>query len=564
VADEANSGRGVLRGAVLGQRKRVATASAFMAGHQAGEAMVPVLIGVVIDAAVDADGVGVLVIWLTVLAAVFFVLSYSFRFGARFSERAVEMAAHDLRLALAGRVLDSRGGAEAGRLPGELASLATGDAQRVGALNRALPYAVAAFTGLAVTAVALLRMSIPLGLLVLLGTPPLLWLAHLLGRPLERRSEAERERASHATGVAADLVGGLRVLKGLGAESVAVDRYRRTSQDSLAATVRAARAQAWHDGGMLALNGIFLAVVALFGGYLAAQGQLSVGELVAAIGLAQFLLGPLTTFTWVNGEFAQARASATLVADVLAKPHAVTSGTGGLPEPLRGGVALRGITHAGLRGLDLAAEPGELLGVVAADPAAAAALLECLGCEVDPESGTVELDGVTLSTMDLDRVRSALLVAAHDADLFEGSLTDNVTSASRGPAEVERAMVASSADEVARALPDGVDTVLTEQARSLSGGQRQRVALARALAVDPPVLVVHDPTTAVDAVTEANIAAGLREVRRGRTTIMVTTSPALLAVADRVVVVEDGVVTAQGTHRELADGHAGYRTAVLA
>ncbi|HYQ62842.1 ABC transporter ATP-binding protein [Actinophytocola sp.] len=547
----------VLREAVRGQRRHVVVASLLTSSHQAGEALVPVLIGLVIDDAVAADGYGRLLLWLGVLAVVFAILAYSALFGARRAERAVEQAAHELRLALAARVLDPRGGAEKGRLSGELTSFATGDAMRVGALNRALPYAVSTLTAVAVTAVALLWISVPLGLFVLLGTPPLLWLANLLGRPLERRSEAERERAAKASGVAVDLVRGLRVLKGLGAEAVAITRYRATSQDALAATVRAAGAKAWHDGGMLALNGIFLALVALVGGRLAAGGDLTIGGLIAAVGLAQFLIGPLANFVWVNSEFAQARGSAARLADLLSTPPAVTPGAGTIPVP-RGEVRLREVSHAELRGLDLHVPAGELLGVVTPDPAVARALLACLGRETDPAEGTVELDGTPLPALEIDHVRTVMLVAAHDADLFEGTLASNVST------EDSRVWDAAGADEVAHALPAGVHTELTERARSLSGGQRQRVALARALAVDAPVLVLHDPTTAVDAVTEARIAAGIRELRQGRTTILVTTSPALLAVADRVALLENGAVTATGAHQDLAAAHATYRSAVLA
>lgn len=550
----------ILSGVVRGQRRHVGVACLLTASHQACEALVPVLIGVIIDDAVDVAGYGRLLLWLGVLAAVFAVLSYSYRFGARQAERAVEQAAHTLRLSLAGRVLDPRGGAEKGRLPGELTSLATGDAMRVAGLNRALPYAASTLAGIVVAAVALLRISVPLGLLVLLGTPPLLWVANLLGRPLERRSEAERERAANASGVAADLVSGLRVLKGLGAEPVAITRYRRTSQDALTATVRAAGAKAWHDGGMLAMNGIFLAVIALVGGRLAAAGDLSIGGLIAAVGLAQFLIGPLTTFVWVSSEIAQARGSATRLADVLSTPPAVTPGADTLPSPVRGEVRLRGVSYAELRGLDLHVPAGELLGVVAPDPASANALLACLGREVDPDEGVVELDGIALPLLEIDEVRGAMLVAAHDADLFEGTLIANVSSSTVD----EKVLAAAGADEVAHALPDGVHTELTERARSLSGGQRQRVALARALAVDAPILVLHDPTTAVDAVTEARIAEGVRTLRAGRTTILVTTSPALLAVADRVVVLETGTITAEGAHQTLAATNADYRSAVLA
>jgi putative ABC transport system ATP-binding protein len=211
-------------------------------GHQTGEALVPLLIGLAIErGVVDGDAAGLL-LWLCVLAVVYVGLSYSFRFSARAGERASVTAAHHLRTALVERVLAPEGGAAEGRLPGELANTATEDAKRVGAVAMALIVGIAASTGLAVGAVVLLRMSVPLGLLVLLGTPLLLWLGHLLSKPLERRSETEQERAARASGVAADLVAGLRVLKGIGAEPAAVARYRRISQNSLTATVRAARA----------------------------------------------------------------------------------------------------------------------------------------------------------------------------------------------------------------------------------------------------------------------------------------------------------------------------------
>jgi putative ABC transport system ATP-binding protein len=524
-----------------------------------------VLIGVIVDTAVATGSVTRLVLWLAVLGGVFAVLSFSWRFGARAAERASEWAGHDLRVRLTRRILDPRGGAETGRLAGELANIATGDARRVGGVNVVLPSAVAALTGLLVSALALLWISIPLGLVVLLGAPPLLWLGHLLGRPLERRSAVEQERAAHASGVAADLVAGLRVLKGIGAEGAAVARYRRTSQDSLAATLRAARTQAVHDGAILALTGIFIAAVALVGGRLAASGDISVGDLVAAVGLALFLLGPLQLFAWVNAELAQGRASAKRIGAVLAAPPAVTAGGAPMPDPVRGHVRLSGVHHGVLSGVDLEVSPGELLGVVAPDPAAATALLSALARDADPAAGEITLDGVPLSTLDPAELRGAILVAAHHATLFAGPLLANVTPvpALAGTGAVDRAMVAATADEVARGLPDGPATVLGERAQSLSGGQRQRVALARALAADPPVLVLHDPTTAVDAVTEARIAAGIREMRTGRTTIVVTTSPALLAATDRVAVLHRGAVTAVGRHADLVATDATYRGAVL-
>ncbi|MFE6281180.1 ABC transporter transmembrane domain-containing protein [Streptomyces sp. NPDC057877] len=556
------SGRHVLRQAVGGQRRDITVGAVTGMGHQAGEALVPVLIGVAIDRGVAADDLPVLLLWLGVLAVVYVGLSYGFRIGARAGERASVTAAHELRARLTGRVLAPEGGADHGRLPGELANIATEDARRVGAVAMAVVVAVSATAGLLVGAVVLLRVSVPLGLLVLLGTPLLLWLGHLLGRPLEHRSATEQERAGHASGIAADLVAGLRVLKGIGAESAAVTRYRRISQDSLSATLRAARAEAWQKGVVAILTGAFLALVALVGGRLAAQGDISLGELVSSVGLALFLIGPLSEFAWVNAELAQGRASAAHIAAVLDAEDAVPPGPPPTDRHFTGRVHLRALSYGTLRGVGLDIAPGETVGVVTTDPADADALLRLLARRADPDDGTVELDGTPLTDLPLTDVRAAILVAAHDADLFEGTLLENVTAAA-APRKVPAALAAASADEVVRALPDGADTQVGSGGRSLSGGQRQRVALARALAADPPVLVAHEPATAVDAVTESQIAAGIRAVRTGRTTVLVTNSPALLAATDRVVLLAGGRVAATGEHQRLLHECADYRTVVL-
>ncbi|MGW3290151.1 ABC transporter ATP-binding protein [Streptomyces sp. NPDC001002] len=578
------SGRDVLRRSIGGQRRRLGLACGLGAFHQVGEALVPVLIGVVVDQAVARQDGGLLALWLGVLAVVYVVLSWSFRLGAGIGERVAQETAHELRIALLRRVLDPRGGAETDRLPGELANVATEDAKRVGAVSMAVMSGVWATVGITVSAVALLVMSVPLGLIVLLGAPALLWCGHLLSKPLERRSETEQEKAAHASGVAADLVAGLRVLKGIGAQEAAVARYRRTSRASLVATLRAARAESWQTGLVLALTGGFIALIALVGGRLALDGSLTLGQLVSAVGLALFLLGPLQVFAWVNTELAQGRASAARIAAVFTAEPAVVGGDAPLPSPLRGALRLRGVRLDGLDGLDLDLPAGQLTGIAVTDPADARALLRCLGREADPEAGRVELDGVALSGLAPEELRRAVLVAAHDAALFEGTLganialsattsgiapatdADSASTTSPDPAldaETLRAMAASRADEVARSLPYGEATDIGEGGRSLSGGQRQRVLLARALRAGRPTLVVHDPTTAVDAVTEARIAEGIRDFRQGRTTVLVTNSPTLLAVTDGVILLDRGRVGAQGTHAELVRSDDIYRTAVL-
>nr|WP_202520303.1 ABC transporter ATP-binding protein [Streptomyces sp. SID5614] len=531
--------------------------------HQIGEALVPVLIGLIVDRAVVRPDGGALAIWLVVLAVVYTLLSFGFRFGARAGERAAEQAAHQLRLDVVRRVLAPHGGAEAGRPPGALVNVATEDARRVGAVNMALTLGIAAVVGVVAGAVLLLRASLPLGLLVLIGAPVLMALGHFLARPLEHRSEAEQEQAAHASGVAADLVAGVRVLKGLRAERAAVDRYRATSQASRAANVRAARAAALQTGLMLTLTGSFIALVALVGGRLVLSDSIGLGALVSAVGLALFLPGPISVLAWVGAELAKGRASAARIADVLAAPGETTGGTAEPAAPAPGELRLNGLGHAGLDALDLTVRPGEHLGVVVTDPADAATLLHCLARRCDPERGSVELDGVPLTELAPAALRSALLVAEHDAQLFDGTLLENVTAAAPAGSDPRAAMDAAAVDEVASALAGGTGGRIGERGSSLSGGQRQRVALARALAADRGVLVVHDPTTAVDAATEARIAAGIRRARAGRTTVLVTSSPALLAATDRVVLVDGGTITAEAPHEDLVRDHPVYRTAVL-
>jgi putative ABC transport system ATP-binding protein len=182
---------------------------------------------------------------------------------------------------------------------------------------------------------------------------------------------------------------------------------------------------------------------------------------------------------------------------------------------------------------------------------------ECVGVVVSPDAaGFAKL---------FDDGSAGVLVAPHDPDLFTGTIRDNLLR--DVPDQLPGALRASAADDVVAAHPDGLDHEVAERGAALSGGQRQRLALARALLARPGLLVLHDPTTAVDAVTEHAIAQGIRDLRHGPgsrlATLLVTTSPALLAITDRIVVLRDDVVVATGTHASLAEGDSEYRAAVL-
>ncbi|WP_329562931.1 ABC transporter ATP-binding protein/permease [Streptomyces uncialis] len=577
--------RSVLRQALTGERRgrRLAAASVGLTGHQVAEALIPVTIGAVIDRAVATGDAAALGRWLLVLTVLFGGLLLSWRFAARAAAHVAEHGGHQVRMAVARRALDPLGTATR-TMPGELFSLATADARNVSRFTHTLSSKLAAAAAIVTAAVALLLISVPLGLLVLLGTPPVLVAMQYLSRPLERRTERDYASAAKAGATAADLLTGLRVLDGIGAQPHAARRYREVSRAALAATLRTERAQAGYTAANTLVTGGFLALIALVGARMAARGTLTVGELVAVVGLAQFLRGPLVDVAYFGSGLARARASARRVAALLGTPPAVEvrdapAGPTGTPDPEPVAPARTAVlsfedltVHAPagaagpLTGVSLRVAPGELVGVVTEDAAHARALLDCCARRIDPDAGTVRLDGADLRGTDPDRIRRTVVAPPRDTALFAGTIADNI--APDGPGTTARtiatALTAACADDVVDALPDGPASTVGEQGLTLSGGQRQRIALARALATRAPVLVLHDPTTSVDSVTEARIADGLRRDRAGLTTLLLTTSPTLLAVCDRVVWLPAGRPQAAGTHTGLLTASPSYRAAVLA
>ena len=543
----------MLRAAVRGQRRGIVASALLAIGHQLSEAAVPVLVGVALDRAVGTGDGSALVLWLTVVALVFVVLTSCGAIGYWLLDRARFRAARDLRVRVAARVLDAVGGAP-GR-PGEQIGLASSDADRTAQYVNAGTNIASSIAALVAGSVVLFSASPVLALAVLAGVPVVLLASRLLARPLVGRAEAEQATLAAATSAATDLVSGLRVVKGIGAEAAAGAAYARASQTALRARLAAATAEGGHRGATTALTGLFLVVVAWLSGRLALSGAISIGELVAAVGLAQFLLEPMERITRLGPQIAGARGAAGRIATFLGAPPAVAPGEDALPD-VEGHLEVR---HRGLA-IDLAA--GEHLGVVVTEATTAGDLLDVLGRDAEPDEA-LRLDGTDLRAVTLDAARRAVLVARHDAALFEGTLADNVaTDGDRDGAALTAVLVAAAADEVRDTMPDGLATEIGERGRTLSGGQRQRVALARALAAEPAVLVLHDPTTAIDAATEDRIAAGLDRHRAGRSTLLVTSSPALLARCDRVLLVSDGTIVAQGTHASLVDDPA-YRSAVL-
>jgi putative ABC transport system ATP-binding protein len=565
-------GNNVLAAALGGQRRSVLAASGLVTVHQIAEVLVPVTIGVIIDRAIAPSDAGAAVLWLAVLAGQFVILSAAGCTALYVDERARLRAVHEVRVRLAARVLDAGGGVERA-LPGEVVSLSTVEPMRIGDGVGAFIVGVGAIVGVVAGALILLAASLWLGLVVVIGLPIVLVVVQVLAEPLVARADEHQEAVGVASGVASDLLSGLRVVKGLGADAAASARYRAASREALRSGLDANSVRSSYAGFTITIASAFVIVVAWMGARQALDGTISVGELVAALGVTQFLVGPLGRLAYAASELAQSRASSDHLTSALSAPPAVAFGTAALPVVGNGAVAngggrglelvVQGLESKGLAGVSFTVGAGEMVAVVA-EPVDAAALVDLLDRSVDAEGGEVRVGGVDHAELTLDEARRAVMVSHHDAPLFGGTIGENVvavaTSAERGLAPV---LAAASLDDVLVAVDGGLDGAITDEGRSLSGGQRQRVALARALAADAPVLVLHEPTTAVDTATEHRIAAGIRQLRQGRTTVVITASPPLLAAADRVVVIDAGQVVAEGRHADLAASNADYRQAVL-
>ncbi|MFF5056501.1 ABC transporter ATP-binding protein [Micromonospora sp. NPDC000663] len=561
------SGAAVLRRALRRQRGRVVLGIALLCTHQAAEALIPVAIGVVIDRAVATGDVRALALSLGGLAVLFTVLAFAYRTGARMAYAAVEHEAHAIRVEIARSALDPHGH-RSGMRDGELLSVTASDAELSALVVRVAGLTAAALTAIVVAAVALVVVDIPLGLGVLIGVPLLVVALQRMAPLLTRRSTSQQEALAATTALAVDLVTGLRVLRGIGAQDHAARRYAGASRHALDVTLRAATTKGLHLGLTTMVNGLFLATVAGVAGWLALQGRLTVGELVAVVGLAQFIAEPVQTLGYCVQLFAMARASAGRVARVVGAAPVDRPGSADPPAPATSRVALDSVRYAGLDDVSLRVGAGEILGVLAYDPSDAEALVRLLAGRVPRQDyrGTLHVDGVPADELHIDAVRATVLVEQHDVALFEGTLRDNLSAGANLDDSVLRAAVrAAAAQDVLAAHPHGFDRVLTERGANLSGGQRQRIGLARALVADPPVLVLHNPTTAVDAVTEGLLAEGLASARGAgdRGTVLITTSPALLRVTHRVAVLDGGRVVAEGTHERLLASDARYREEIL-
>lgn len=500
---------------------------------QIGTAMIPIIAGLAIDQALGPTDTTQLIVWLSVLVVDVIVLTAGFRVAGLMTMRSIHLLQHRLRITLSQRVLHPSG-RPVKQATGVVLSTTTNDVMRMSDIIVVAIFSVAEATAVIFIAVVLLTIHWQLGLIVVVGAPAVLALVALFRGPFTRRTHQSQTLLAEAIGHATDLVTGYRVVAGIGAQDEAVRRYRESSRTALGGEWRRIGALARYQAASNVISDVFTVVVAVAAALFAANGHISIGELIAVVGLAQVLQGPLNQLTGQAGMiWAAAVASSGRILDLLAQSNP------GAAQPAEDHTThSEPATNPALTvqirlgdGTRICVEPGRLVGVRAGDQLAAQIVDALLHPDHDPDV-QVSLDGVDAADIGPHAYRSAVTVAPHESTLFTGTVADNLDTPGSPPHLRAQAATAASCDD----FTDGsLNSDVGENGNLLSGGQRQRVALARALATDAPVLVLHDPTTSVDSVTEAQIAGRLPAFRQQRSTLLIASSPALLAVCDEVI-----------------------------
>lgn len=543
--------------------------------HQCSIAGLPLAVGFAVQAVVDRSG-GLLALAGGLIAVLGVLIAVGDTMLHRTAVTNWITAAARVQQLLARKTAELGAALTRRVAAGEVVAVSTGDVEKIGWFVEALSRFAAAAAALVLICVGLVLYLPSLGVLVVLAMP-LLALAVLPLLPrATRRADLQREKAGKATELASDTVAGLRVLRGIGGEELFLGRYRRASQEVRKAAVHSAQMWSLISAIQVLLPGVLLITLVVYGATLAHDGRIEVGQLVTVYSAATLMLFPLRHFEEIAMAYSFSRPSAQRAVRVLslhrsAEPSTVDAvPAGDLYDPVTGLMAPSGLFTAVVCGdPDEAGRLAERLGghaQVGAEPDLADGAPE----EAPDKTPSVLLGGVPLDELPLAAARTAVLVQDKDPVLLSGTLRELLDVPSSGLVTAEDALSAAQCGDVLDALAqasvatdgDPMTTRITERGRSLSGGQRQRLALARSLVTDPEALVLDEPTSAVDSHTEARVAAGIKALRAGRTTVAFASSPLLLDLADRVVLVHDGTVVAVGAHRELLLTEPRYRAVV--
>lgn len=445
---------------------------------------------------------------------------------------------------------------------GEIAAVGS-DAMQLASIYFMTSGLISSLISFAIVAIIVLNASISLGLVVLIGVPALSGLLFVVVNPLKARQAAHREATGQMAALGADTVAGLRVLRGIGGENIFVDLYRAKSRIAQLAGNEVAGPVALVEALLVLMAGILAVGLTWLGAVQAVNGQIQPGALVSLYGYAGFLLLPIrlaadAISTLIRSLIGAKRLLAVLEVRPATDDHEVSGSAPTEPSVLVD-------TRSGVR-----IEPGAVVAIVSADPAQSAEVADRLARFDDAElqHRLVTWGGQSITQLPLGDVRSRITLADSDPQFFTGVLRSELDPhAQRTDAQIMDALHAASATDIVESLPDGLNVVMAERGRTFSGGQRQRLGLARALLTEAEVLLLIEPTAAVDVHTEARIGARLPAARKGArpgaSTVITTTSPLLLGHVDKVLYIVGGSVVAAGTHRELMESDPNYSATVL-
>ncbi|HSZ40375.1 MAG TPA: ABC transporter ATP-binding protein [Trebonia sp.] len=519
------------------------------------QALTPYVIGQAVNDGLSARNQAALVWWGLAVLGLGVVTAVSALFVERLEMKVRVVPAYQTMRLVTRHVCDLGATVTRQASAGDLVTVGVSDVTLIGQALEVGARGVGGVVAFAFVAALMLNASWQAGLLVLAGVPVILFVTTRLSRRL-RSSQAEvRAQQRELTDRAVDIVRGLRVLRGFGGEELFAGRYRDGSQELRSAVVRQARSVALLGAAITFLPGLLLAGVLALAGELVLAHHLNAGQLVAFYGYSSYLVFPIGRMGYAVSKAMQAHVAAANICRLLRLEPGIGPGPDSAPRPTGTGVLADPVS-----GLTV---PACGLTAVVSSAGDAIAISDRLGRYAD--SGA-SYDGQPLAEMPLASVRERILVASADAHLFAGPLRAELDPAGRldGTAADDllwEAVDAAAARDIIEALPEGLATVASAGNREFSGGQQQRLRLARALMADPEILILLDPTSAVDANTESIMAAGIARLRRDRPTVMFTTSIPLLGQADHVALIVDGAVAVEGTHETLMTDER-YRSVV--
>ena len=456
---------------------------------------------------------------------------------------------------------------------GQLMSRATVDLQSVRFfLGYGLIFIMQSALTISLGATAMFLLDPGLAAIALAPVPFVIVIAWRYGRRARPAQQEVQQRIAELTADAEENVSGVRVIKAFAREQMQLQRFRKSVGRVFDQSMIATRLQAFYAPFIGFLPNLGLAAILLFGGLQVIHKSLSIGDFSAFYTYLLMLISPMRTLGVTLGMAQRATASGARIFEILDRKPRITAPENAPPLPAGAGrvefrdVTLRyeGVTSPALSHVDLVVEGGSTAAIVGATASGKTSLVSLIPRLYDPTEGAVLVDGADLRSVDPGSLRREIALVTDDPFLFSATVHDNIAYANPDASreEVETAARRAQADGFISELPDGYDTMVGERGLTVSGGQRQRLAIARALLADPRILILDDATSSVDASTEQAIKQALREVMRGRTTFVIAHRLSTIALADDIIVLEAGRVTARGTHDELLETSPLYQEIV--